>query len=142
MKLFTDPQGKFQMYMPLELQYKNPARDYKEGEPHAFGIYYKYQADDESAFQISCKPINSSIQKVINGRKLKVQKTGEKNEFAESYIHSEAIHAYSRMAAIKDNFLLITFIYPDGDKRAAGKGLAMVRASFERFKYSSQSSGK
>lgn len=136
MKLFTDPQGKFQMYMPLELQYKNPSLKYKEGEPHAFGLYYEDHADDESAFQISCKQTNPSIQQVIDGRKLEIQQAGTKKiDFTESYVHSGDMQAHSWMAAVEDHFVLVTFIYPDGDKRAQEKGLPMVKASLEKFKF-------
>jgi len=130
MKIFTEHSGKFQMYIPLEWEYKNPSFSENKNVPESFGTYTKMKG----AFQISCKPINPYIENsLIRKNKLKIQKSDSvKLQFHEKYIKSGSYKSYSWMAAVDDHFFLITYIFR---KRKSKRELNSVRRAINTIKF-------
>jgi len=109
MKLYTDFTGKFQMYIPLNWEFKNPSlyRRTEEGTPHAFGFYDK----SLGAFQLSCKKVTEHITKIIVTRKEPIQSSdSEKLIFSEQFIPSEKQNFYAFSCAVDDHYFFATYI--------------------------------
>ena len=109
MKLYTDFTGKFQMYLPLNWEYKNPSlyRKTEPGTPQAFGFYDKALG----AFQISCKQVTAHIQQLITSRKEPIQSSdSEYLIFSEQLINSEKQHVYAFSCAVDDHYFFATYI--------------------------------
>ena len=129
MKLFTEDSGKFQMYIPLEWEYKNPSFSESKNVPESFGTYTKMKG----AFQISCKSINSHISNLIKTNGLNTQKSDSKHlKFKEKYIKSGSTRSYIWMAAVDDHFFLATYIF---GKRKNKKELQTVRKALNTIKF-------
>lgn len=132
MKLFTDPQGKFQFFIPVQWQYKNPRFRDERPQPHAFGDYDNMVG----GFQISCKPINEHIAEVILKNRLPIHRHGKgKIKFNERFFDIEGKESYIWMAAVEDHFVLATYIYDKKEKAEATTELDNIRKSFEDFKF-------
>lgn len=113
MKLYTDYTGKFQMYIPIEWEYKNPSLYEKvvEGTPQAFGLYDSLLG----AFQLSCKPINEHISELIKTRHEPIQSSDSvKLIFSEfkNDMGDKTIFVFS--CAVDDHYFLATYIIPIG----------------------------
>jgi hypothetical protein len=109
MKLYTDFTGKFQMYIPLNWEYKNPSlyRRTEDGTPQAFGFYDK----SLGAFQLSCKRVTEHIQNLIATRKEPVQSSdSEQLIFSEQFIPSEKQIVYAFSCAVDDHYFFATYI--------------------------------
>ena len=116
MKLYTDYSGKFQMYIPIEWQYKNPTlyNNIDDGKPQSFALY----DDILGAFQISCKPINEHISKLIKTRNELIQSSDSKKLiFSEvkSVIGKTEMYMFS--CAVDDHFLFATYTITDKDEK-------------------------
>jgi ribosomal protein L17 len=108
MKLYTDFSGKFQMYIPLNWEYKNPSfhKQIKEGTPQAFGFYDK----SIGAFQLSCKKINDHINNLISSRREPIQSSdAERLHFSEQFINSGEFDVYVFSCAVDDHYFLATY---------------------------------
>ena len=109
MKLYTDFTGKFQMYIPLNWEYKNPSlyRPTEEGTPHAFGFYDKYLG----VFQLSCKKVTKHIKELIETRKEPIQSSDSKHLiFSEQFIPSDKQLFYAFSCAVDDHYFFATYI--------------------------------
>ena len=109
MKLYTDFTGKFQMYIPLNWEYKNPSlyRRTEEGTPQAFGFYDK----SLGAFQLSCKKVTEHIKKLIETRNEPIQSyDSEKLIFSEQFIPSDKQFFYAFSCAVDDHYFFATYI--------------------------------
>lgn len=120
MKLYTDYSGKFQMYIPIDWHYKNPTlyNNVDDGKPHAFALY----DDILGAFQISCKPVNDHISKLIKTRNEPIQSSNAKNLiFSEvkSVIGSTEMFMFS--CAVDDHYLFATYTISDKDRKLKDK---------------------
>ncbi len=113
MKLYTDSTGKFQMYIPVKWQYKNPSF-YKKQEkaPQAFGVY----GEMLGAFQISCKQVTEHISELINTRKEPIQSSDNKLLFSELKQVSGDKIVYMFTCAVDDHFLFATYIFEKKDE--------------------------
>lgn len=108
MKLYTDFSGKFQMYIPLNWEYKNPSlyRKAEEGTPQAFGFYEK----SLGAFQLSCKKITEHIQSLIATRREPIQSSdSEKLIFAEQFLPSDKQIGYAFSCVVDDHYFFATY---------------------------------
>jgi len=108
MKLYTDASGKFQMYIPLDWEYKNPSyyKTSSEDKPHAFGFYDK----SIGAFQLSCHEVNQHINNLITSREEPIQSSdSEKLVFNEQFIRSEMFHVYAFSCAVDDHYIFATY---------------------------------
>lgn len=109
MKLYTDFSGKFQMYIPLNWEYKNPSlyRKVEEGTPQAFGFYEK----SLGAFQLSCKEITEHIQLLIATRREPIQSSDSENLFfTEQLLSSDKQIVYAFSCAVDDHYFFATYI--------------------------------
>ena len=109
MKLYTDFTGKFQMYIPLNWEYKNPSlyRRTEEGTPQAFGFYDK----SLGAFQLSCKKVTEHIKKLIETRKEPIQSSDSKQLiFSEQFLPSDKQFVYAFSCAVDDHYFFATYI--------------------------------
>jgi hypothetical protein len=133
MKLFTDPDGKFQILVPIEWEYKNPILNRQNNEPHAFGMY----DDMVGAFQLSCKFVTTHLEKVIKENNLPVQTTKAAMKFKEVFVEVGKTQSYMWMAAVEDHFVFATYIL-EGNKRKLKKSndeLVKARESLYSFKF-------
>jgi hypothetical protein len=109
MKLYTDFSGKFQMYIPLNWEYKNPSfyRKTEEGSPQAFGFYDK----SLGAFQLSCKKVTEHIKNLIATRREPIQSSdSEKLIFTEQLLSSDEQIVYGFSCAVDDHYFFATYI--------------------------------
>ena len=137
MKLYTDHSGKFQMYIPIDWQYKNPTlyNTVNDNNPQAFALY----DDMLGAFQISCKPVNEHIQELIKNRKEPIQSSDtETLSFLENSISSERIEVYIFTCAVDDHYLLATYTIRNKNEKLRDKyndELNKVRKTLSTVKF-------
>jgi hypothetical protein len=136
MKLYTDYTGKFQMYLPINWEYKNPSlyRRVQEGTPQAFGMYDKALG----AFQISCKPITDHIKKLIKTRKEPLQSSdSEKLQFSEQLISQDKMNVYAFSCAVDDHYFFSTYIVTPTQKtlKIIDEELSEVRKVLSSVKF-------
>jgi len=132
MKLFTSPDGKFQLFIPKHWQYKNVLFKRDSSEPHAFGEY----EDTIGAFQVSCRALNEHIAELIIKNKLPVQKSkNTKIHFSEKFVEVTGTCMFSWMAAIEDHFVFATFTYQKKETERVSKKVNAVRKSLDSFKF-------
>ena len=109
MKLYTDFTGKFQIYLPLNWEYKNPSlyRKTEPGSPQAFGFYDK----DLGAFQISCKQVTDHIKQLIGSRNEPIQSSdSEYLIFSEQLLNTKEQYVYAFSCAVDDHYFFATYI--------------------------------
>jgi uncharacterized protein YutE (UPF0331/DUF86 family) len=137
MKLYTDHSGKFQMYIPIEWQYKNPIlyNSVDGGKPQAFALY----DDILGAFQISCKPINDHISNLIKTRREPIQSSNAKKLiFSEVKSVLEKTEIYMFSCAVDDHYLFATYTITDKDEKLNDKynvELKKVREALASIKF-------
>lgn len=137
MKLYTDHSGKFQMYIPIDWQYKNPTyyNTVNDNNPQAFALY----DDMLGAFQISCKPVNEHILDLIKKRKEPIQSSDSKTLlFSETTNVSEGIEVYMFTCAVDDHFLFATYTITDKEEKLRAKyneELNKVRKTLSTVKF-------
>jgi hypothetical protein len=133
MKLYTDITGKFQMFIPVEWEFKNPTFYKNQNTPNAFGQY----DNTVGAFQISCKPINQHISELIKGKDLTIQKSEEQLQFTEDIAQTKKFHTYLWMCAVDDHFILITYIFDSkiSKRKSTINELSSVRKTIASLKF-------
>ena len=137
MKLYTDHSGKFQMYIPIDWQYKNPTyyNTVNDNNPQAFALY----DDTLGAFQISCKPINEHILDLIKRRKEPIQSSNDKTLlFSETPVSCEGIEIYIFTCAVDDHFLFATYMITGKEEKLKDKyndELNKVRKTLSTVKF-------
>ena len=109
MKLFSEQNGIFQMYIPVEWQYQNPSLYKNEaGAPHTFQLY----DNPLGGFQLSCKEVNPHIKKIIKSNRLRIQPSeSDELEFAEQIFLDKKFSTYTWMCAVDDYFVFATYIF-------------------------------
>lgn len=137
MKLYTDHSGKFQMYIPIDWQYKNPTyyNAVNDNNPQSFALY----DDMLGAFQISCKPVNEHISKLIKVRKEPTQSSDAKTlSFSENINIFDSIEVYMFSCAVDDHFLFATYTITDKKENLRDKyneELRKVRETLSTIKF-------
>lgn len=137
MKLYTDHSGKFQMYIPIDWQYKNPTyyNTVNDNNPQAFALY----DNTLGIFQISCKPINEYILDLIKKRKEPIQSSDDKTlSFSETSNSGKVIEIYMFTCAVDDHFLFATYTITDKEEKLKGKyndELNKVRKTLSTVKF-------
>jgi len=137
MKLYTDITGKFQMYIPLNWEYKNPSlyKEIESGRPQAFGTYGKLLG----AFQISCKKVTEHISNLIKTRKEIIQSSNsEQLLFSEMLLAEENLENYMFSCAVDDHYFFATYILTDKKKELRKKyeeELQDVRTALKSIKF-------
>lgn len=137
MKLYTDHSGKFQMYIPIDWQYKNPTyyNTVNDSNPQSFALY----DDMLGAFQISCKPVNEHISKLIKGRNEPIQSSDTKTlVFSENINISKNMEVYMFSCAVDDHFLFATYTIADKKENLRDKydeELCKVRETLSTIKF-------
>jgi uncharacterized protein YutE (UPF0331/DUF86 family) len=135
LKLFTSDNGKLQMFIPIEWEYKNPSL-YKTDKkaPDSFGKYEKMIG----AFQVSCKEVNEHILGLIKANNLPIQSSdSEKLNFLEKLVDTGGSHNYMWLCAIDDHFILVTYIL-ESRKHRTKKGIIEfenVRQALDNIKF-------
>jgi len=106
MKLFADETGKFQMFIPINWEYKNPSFYKNTTAPESFGEYTKMAG----AFQVSCKVVTNHISKLISENNLKIHTYNDVElHFDEKVVRQKDLISYMWMAAVEDHFILATY---------------------------------
>ena len=135
MKLFADETGKFQMFIPINWEYKNPSFYKNRNAPESFGEYTKMAG----AFQVSCKEVTNHIAKLISDNSLKIHKYSDAElYFDEKVVKQKDLISYMWMAAIEDHFFLATYIVTPIKKRyyfKYKKELKSVRKALTSIKF-------
>jgi len=107
MKLFADETGKFQMFIPINWEYKNPSFYKNTTAPESFGEYTKMSG----AFQVSCKEVTKHISKLISDNNLKIHTYNDVElHFDEKVVRQKDLISYMWMAAVENHFILATYI--------------------------------
>lgn len=129
MKLFTGSSGKFQMFIPIEWEYKNPSFYSNEQAPESFEKYTKMIG----AFQISCKPVNKHISDLISLYNLTIHNSSESTlHFKEIFAKNKGLNIHTWMSAVDDHFFLATYIY---GKKKSKKELNSVKKTLKTIKF-------
>ena len=117
MKLYTDHNGKFQMFIPINWEYKNPSYYYlqKDSSPQSFGQYDRMLG----AFQISCNEINDHIKDLINHRNEEIQSSESKKlTFSRLVTKIERNETHMFTCAVDDHYILATYVITNKDNRS------------------------
>lgn len=115
MKLYTDSTGKFQMYIPIDWEYKNPSLYHNNdgNQPQAFGLYGSLLG----AFQISCKPVTEHIAQLINKRNEPIQSSSStKLFFSELKTEYPKTEMYMFSSAVDDHYFFATYTISNKDE--------------------------
>lgn len=115
MKLYTDYTGKFQLYIPLDWEYKNPSlgRIVEDGKPQAFGMHDDYLG----AFQISCKQVTNHIAGLIKNRKEPIQSSDSKKLiFSEFKNEIDDMTYFVFSCAVDDHYFFASYIVKTAQK--------------------------
>lgn len=136
MKLFSDESGKFQMFIPIDWEYKNPSF-YKSGditEPHAFGLY----DNSYGAFQMSCKEINPHIEQLIRFRN-EISQSSDSSLvlFSEQAVPTDKQWFYAFSAVVDDHYFFATYIAGKVKKfeKKVARELESVRRALTTIKF-------
>jgi hypothetical protein len=106
-KLFTSEDGKLQMFIPVDWQYKNPSFYKGQSAPESFGKYDKMLG----AFQVSCKLVNDHIKTIIAANELEIQSSEVDHlDFVQKLVESHKTHNFMWLAAVEDHFIIVTYI--------------------------------
>lgn len=135
MKYFIDPKGKFAIKIPIDWEYRNAIIKADETAPHSFELY----DNPVGCFQISCHDKNhGKIHELISKNRLTPQKLEhEKLILTEKIIYGDNFDAYFWMAIVKDDFILIKYVYEAKKRKLEStiKELKKVRKSLPTIVY-------
>ncbi len=137
--VFIDPLGKFRISILPEWEYNQNNESEKKGGPYQFGI------SESCVFQISCKPINDHISKIITDNKFNTYDFSQPTvSFYEKFIENVDITSYVWMCPIEDYFIFAMYYYDPAVKNPKDIGLDLlsIRSSLRNINFSRTSKNK
>lgn len=132
--LFKDPNGNFIITIPDDWAFNNDEPTIKKG-------LYQFEVSEDCVFQISCRPVNERILKIINGNKIIKHDFNLPNiSYLEKCKFEKDLHMYTWMCYIEDFLMLGTYYYnPDvKQKIEIGLDLMNIRLSLQNLHFISE----
>ncbi|WP_375577726.1 hypothetical protein ABWH96_11770 [Marivirga tractuosa] len=129
-EIFNDPNGKFVIAIDSTWKYNKNNQDKR---------LHQFEVSKECVFQISCRPINDRISKIIENKKIIPHDFSLPNlSYHEIYNEQDDIHSYIWMCQIDDHFIMSMYFYNPKIKPPKDIGLDLmgIRMSLQNIQYS------
>jgi len=126
---FEDPNGKFAIGVYSDWKYNKGNNN--EG-------LHQFEVSKECVFQISCRPINDHISKIIEANKIMPHDFTLPNlSYHETYKESDDMHLYNWMCPVDDHLILAMYFYNPKvkDQKDIGLDLMDIRMNLQSIQF-------
>ncbi|WP_282160853.1 hypothetical protein [Ulvibacterium marinum] len=128
---FSDPKGKYIIGISDSWTYNNDESNSKRG-------LHQFEVSQDCVFQISCRPIDEHILKIIDKNRIIAHDFNLPNvSYLEKYEAQKNMHSYIWMCQIEDYFILAIYFYNPSTKpqKETGLDLMDVRMCLQQLQF-------